>query len=215
MDLACMPIATIFGLEPAESTLLAALVAALVGLYLNYRKQRSEALDRRRNLHGEAYQSVLEWCEGVWRVRRRPNDGSGDTELVKHFHAMQEKIAYYEGWLALEDPHLGRAFRIFLDGVMTECRPPIQTAWGRDGRHPSESLPPDERNPDLDGFKQTFLDDARDLASRWPWVRASARRRLETAPTPAAIGAAPASATDITTAGAASAMRSQAPGGTT
>src|SRR5829696_3370452 len=126
-----MPFATILGLEPAESTLIAALVGGAVGLYLNYRKNRAEADDRRRTLHGEAYQAVLEWCEGVWRVRRRPKDGSGDDELVKHFHAMQEKIAYYEGWLALEDPELGRAFRTFLDGVMEECRPLIQEAWDK------------------------------------------------------------------------------------
>jgi hypothetical protein len=173
--------AAILGLEPAEATLLAALVAATVGLLLHYGKQRAEAADRRRTLHGEAYQAVLEWCEGVWRVRRRPKDGSGDDELVKHFHAMQEKLAYYEGWLALEDPCLGRAFRIFVDGVLAECRPLIQTAWKDAGRHPSEEAPPGERSPQLLDLKQKFLEDTRDLVSRRPWLRVQARRRLSTA----------------------------------
>lgn len=182
-----MPSATILGLEPAESTLFAALIAATAGLLLHYRKQRAEAADRRRTMHGEAYQAVLEWCEGVWRVRRRPKDGSGDRELIKQFHTMQEKLAYYEGWLALEDPSLGHAFRNFLEGVLSECRPLIREAWKQDGRHPSEDPPPGERNPRLEDLKQAFLKDTRDL-SRSPWVRLTARRRLmsaeATAPVP-------------------------------
>jgi hypothetical protein len=184
-----MPLAAILGLEPAESTLLAALVAATVGLLLHYGKQRAEAADRRRALHGEAYQAVLEWCEAVWRVRRRPKDGSGDEDLVKHFHTMQERLAYYEGWLALEDACLGRAFRIFLAEVLAECRPLIQQAWQNDGRHPSEEAPPGERNPQLENFKQAFLNDTRDLGSRWPWVRLAARHRLKSAEVPVTVAA--------------------------
>lgn len=210
-----MSFATILGLEPAESTLLAALVAGFVGLYLNYRRQRGEAGDRRRTLHGEAYQAALEWCEGVWRVRRRPKDGSGDDALVQHFHAMQEKIAFYEGWLNMEDRHLGGAYRVFLEGVMSECRELIQDAWRDDGRHPSEQAPVGERNPDVQALKEAFLTDARDLASRWPWVRHKARRRIAAAGAPAALSSTPTgSSLSAATPDAASATIVQATEGT-
>jgi hypothetical protein len=95
-------------------TLTAALVAAAVALYLNARGRKNAERDRRRTLYSEAYRVALEWCEGIYRVRRRPQDGSGDADLVRHFHEMQERIAYYEGWLAMESPQLGRAYKRFL-----------------------------------------------------------------------------------------------------
>jgi len=90
---------------------------------------------------------------------------------------MQERIAYYEGWLSMESRELGRAYRALLDAVTSECRPLIQTSWASAGRHASAPPPPSEGAPDLDAAKQQFLADVRDHQSRNPLTRRRVRRR--------------------------------------
>jgi hypothetical protein len=158
-------------------TLTAALVAAAVALYLNARGRKNAERDRRRTLYSEAYRVALEWCEGIYRVRRRPQDGSGDTDLVRHFHEMQERIAYYEGWLAMESPQLGRAYKRFLREVMDEARPLIQDAWSHLGCPPTGQTNPDDQAPALNEAKGRFLLDVREHLSRWFWVRGRLRKR--------------------------------------
>lgn len=164
-------VSAIFGLEAVEGTLIAALVAACVAVFANWRSHRSARMDRRRTLYGEAYQAVLEWCEAVWRVRRRPADGSGDDALVQHFHELQERLAYYDGWLALESTLLAKAFRTFTYGVLDECEPLIRTGWKRDGRKPQDPRPDGEADPSIDALKEQFLTDVRDHQSKAPWRR--------------------------------------------
>lgn len=166
-------------------TVTAALVAAAVALYLNARGRKNAERDRRRTLYSEAYRVALEWCEGIYRVRRRPQDGSGDADLVSHFHDMQERIAYYEGWLAMESPVLGRAYSRFLGEVMAEARPLIQGAWSRSGCPPTQQTSPDDKGPALTDVKQRFLLDVREHLSRWPWVRARLKKREQAAGTKA------------------------------
>ncbi len=158
-------------------TLTAALVAAAVALYLNARGRKNAERDRRRTLYSEAYRVALEWCEGIYRVRRRPQDGSGDADLVRHFHEMQERIAYYEGWLAMESPQLGRAYKRFLREVMDEARSLIQDAWSHLGCPPTEQTNPDDQAPALNEAKGRFLLDVREHSSRWFWVRGRLRER--------------------------------------
>jgi hypothetical protein len=184
-----MSIVAIFGLKASDATVVGAFVTALaaatVALYLNRRTHKGAERDRRRTLYGEAFQAALEWCEGVWRVRRRPEDGSGDRELIQHFHAMQERIAFYEGWLSIESKSMGRAYRFLLDDVQTVCRPLLQASWKRDGRHPAMPPPEGEAAPDITQAKQDFLLAARRHQSRWLiprlWLvlvaRAEAKRR--------------------------------------
>lgn len=164
-------VSAIFGLEAVEGTLIASLIAACVALLANWRSHASARTDRRRTLYGEAYQTVLEWCEAVWRVRRRPVDGSGDDALVQHFHRLQERLAFYDGWLALESTLLARAFRAFTSGVLAECEPLIRAAWKTQGRKPWAPRPDDEVDPAIDELKERFLADVRDHQSKLPWRR--------------------------------------------
>jgi len=159
------------------ATVTAALVAAAVALYLNTRGRKNAERDRRRTLYSEAYRVALEWCEGIYRIRRRPQDGSGDVDLVRHFHDMQERIAYYEGWLAMESPVLGRAYKRFLREVMNEARALIQQAWSRPGCPPTQQTSPDDKGPALNDVKERFLLDVREHLSGWPWVRGRLKKR--------------------------------------
>ena len=144
-----------------------AVLAAAVALYLNAIGRKNEDRSRRRGLYSEAYRTALEWCEGVYRVRRRAPDGSEDRALVAHFHELQERIAYYQGWLCIEAAELGRSYQHFLDRVLEECRPLIQQAWEDPGRNPTDPTPEGETVPQLDQDKETFLREVRKHQARW------------------------------------------------
>jgi hypothetical protein len=154
-----------------------ATIAAAVAIYVSVVGRKREDQQRRRDLYSEAYRLALEWCEAIYRVRRRPPDGSQDRELVEHFHKLQERIAYYEGWLAIENEKLGAAYRTFLNRVLLECRPLIQDAWSKPGRDPTDTRPADEATPKVQQAKEDFLAEVRlHLASGWARLMQDERR---------------------------------------
>jgi hypothetical protein len=145
-----------------------ATIAAAVAIYASVVGRKREDQQRRRDLYSEAYRLALEWCEAIYRVRRRAPDGSQDRELVEHFHKLQERIAYYEGWLSIENAELGCAYQQFLSKVLLECRPLIQEAWGKPGREPTDGPSGDDTHPKLAQAKKAFLAEVRrHLASGW------------------------------------------------
>jgi hypothetical protein len=170
-----LSMSVVAALSTPETTVMGAAISALfagaVALVLNALTRRRADRNRRRDLYSEAYRTALEWCEGVYRVRRRAPDGADDRELVAHFHSLQERIAYYQGWLCIEAADLGRAYQHFLDQVMAECRPLLQAAWEEPGRLPTAATPPDEKTPELSQAKERFLRDVRQhLAAPWETV---------------------------------------------
>jgi hypothetical protein len=86
---------------------------------------------------------------------------------VQHFHQLQERIAYYQGWLCIEAADLGRSYQTFLDAVMAACDPLLKDAWSRPGREPTTPTPDDEPAPDLTKAKETYLREVRKHLSRW------------------------------------------------
>jgi hypothetical protein len=118
--------ALVLAVSAAGGTVIGAAITAVLALggaiYLNHVERRREDLNRRRDRYSEAYPTAMEWCEGVYRVRRRAPDGSEDRELVKRFHDLQERIAYYQGWLCIEAADLGRSYQDFLGKVVAECK---------------------------------------------------------------------------------------------
>jgi hypothetical protein len=163
-----LSVVTPAGISTPTASLIAAVVAATAALALNALARRREDRNRRRDVYSRAFQTALEWCEGVYRVRRRAADGSEDRELVRHFHELQERIAYYEGWACIEASDVGKSYQRFLQQVMAECRPLLQEAWSRPGRSPTDPTPEDEKVPDLSEAKETFLREVRKhLAAPW------------------------------------------------
>jgi hypothetical protein len=155
----------------------ASLLTGLFGLYAIAAGRKDADRNRRRDLYSEAYKAALQWCEGVYRVRRRASDGSTDRDLVLHFHDMQERISYYEGWLAMEAPELGRAYRALLVEVRSSCEPLVKKAWSDPGREPTTPTPENEPGPDLTDAKAAFVRDVNEHLSRRPWVRRGVRAR--------------------------------------
>jgi hypothetical protein len=162
-----VPLALSAPLGAFIGALIPAAIAATVAIYLNAVGRKREDVQRRRDLYSEAYKLALEWCEAIYRVRRRAPDGSQDQALVEHFHELQERIAYYQGWLCIEAADLGHSYQHFLDEVLKECKPLIQEAWLKDGRKPTEPTPPEEAAPKLDNAKELFLREVREHLSPW------------------------------------------------
>jgi hypothetical protein len=179
-----MPLNDVIALTDLEKVLVSGGVGAVVasvltglfGLYAIAAGRNDADRNRRRDLYSEAYKVALQWCEGVYRVRRRASDRSTDRDLVRHFHDMQERISYYEGWLAMEAPELGRAYRALLGDVRSSCEPLVKEAWDRPGREPTTPTPENEKGPDLSDAKAAFVRDVNEHLSRRPWVR----RRVKT-----------------------------------
>lgn len=155
----------------------ATLVAGGFGLYRIAAGRKDAERDRRRDLYSEAYKTALHWCEGIYRIRRRDAQGSEDRDLVKHFHDMQERIAYYEAWLSMESPEMGSAYRSLLRSVKGECLPLAQAAWSQPGRPPTKPTPPDDRHPDVSEAKEAFVQDVREHLSRRWWKRRAVKKR--------------------------------------
>jgi hypothetical protein len=150
---------------------LGAAVTATLGLfgviYLNTVGRKRENDARRRDLYSCAYRAGLEWCEGVYRVRRRKPDGTQDHELIERFHDLQERIAFHEGMLSTESADLGKAYSAFLRAVMSECKPLLKDAWSQPGRSPTDPTPDDEKNPDLKEAKAGFCQAVRKHMTPW------------------------------------------------
>lgn len=144
-----------------------ATIAGVIAIYLNQAGRIREDRERRRDIYSNAYKRGLEWCEAVYRVRRRASDGSGDRQIVERLHELQEDLAYYQGLLRTEDEELGRAYETFLRRVMGECEPLLQQAWRQTGREPTEPKPANEVAPKLEEAKKQFLDAVR--LHQLPW----------------------------------------------
>lgn len=154
-------------LTAPEGALYGALIAAAVAIINSAVGRIHEQNNRRRDLYSAAYMAALEWCEGVYRVRRRNPDGSDDYKLVERFHELQERIAAHEGWIAMESAELGEAYRTFLNEVTSACAPLIRDAWSRLGRPPTEPTPPEEANPKLENAKGEFTEAVRRHMAPW------------------------------------------------
>lgn len=158
-------------LSAPEGAVLGAAITATFALfgaiYLNAVGRKRDNDARRRDLYSNAYRAALEWCEGVYRVRRRKADGTQDHELIERFHDLQERIAFHEGMLGTESEGLGKAYGELLGAVMGECKTLLQLAWAEPGRAPSDPTPDDEKSPDLREAKATFCRAVRKHMTPW------------------------------------------------
>jgi hypothetical protein len=154
-------------LATPNAVLYGAVVAGVVAIVNSAVGRKNEHDDRRREQYAGAYRAALEWCEAVYRVRRRNPDGSQDHDIVERLHDLQERIAFYEGWLSTESESLGRAYGDFLRAVLAECEPLLKDAWSRLGRPPTEPKPEDEKSPDLSDAKAAFCEAVRRHMRPW------------------------------------------------
>ncbi len=144
----------------------AALVTAFVALAVAISRHIAAARNRRRDVYSEAYRTVLEWVEMVYRVRRRVP--ASEPAIIEHGHEIQERIAYYEGWLASESVSLRNSYRIFLQEVKGQTAGLIAEAWQEPPRSADQMTQEQDEHPDVERASSDFLRDVRAHLSLWP-----------------------------------------------
>ncbi|MBI5336168.1 MAG: hypothetical protein HZB45_00625 [Mycolicibacterium rufum] len=124
--------------------------------------------DRRRQMYGEAFRVALEWREMVYRVRRRDNSKEHDRVLIDHFHDLQERLDYYEGWIGSESRYMRRSFKRLVRSVKNATMADLQAAWDTRGR-PGNAHPNDHHPAAPQSAMNDFLRDVRSHLSLQPW----------------------------------------------
>jgi len=164
----------------AELVPWAALVAASIALAVAIGRHVAEARNRRRDIYSEAYRTVMDWVEMVYRVRRRSAESEGN--IIQHAHEIQERIAYHEGWLASESVALRNSYSIFVEDVKRETAPLIAKAWQEPPRSVGKMTQEGDLHPDVGEASSEFLRDVRAHLALWPPSRWSLGVRRRVAP---------------------------------
>ena len=150
------------------TTLVAALLSALAAYLASKR-------DRRRSLYSEAVQVIVGWKEMLYRVRRRSDDKVPD--LVESFHDMQDKLAYYQAWIAAESKYMSRSYARLVRGIKSETEALIGKAWQEPGRPTPDGSAADDEHPDITNYVDSFSTDLRSHLSPLPWRKLAVAAR--------------------------------------
>jgi len=147
----------------------AAIIAAAVAIFLAWRAHQDNVQDRRRATYSEAYKSAMGWVEMVYRVRRRSN--KSDPAIVELFHARQEAINYFQGWISTESQAMGTAYGTFVAKLRVATEDLLREAWAQDPKPPWAKGHGEGPHPDCQAASNEFLRQVRMHLSPWPWVR--------------------------------------------
>jgi hypothetical protein len=143
--------------EGAIIAAVATLIVAAVGGLLAFMTRNGQ---RRRDLYSEAYKTTMAWREMVYRVRRRAASAEADQELINRFHDLQERLDYFQGWIASESRWMVRSYCRLVEAVKEATREPIVAAWKEEKRrHPWEGTLPEDYHPVCKEATDRFLAD--------------------------------------------------------
>lgn len=155
------------------TTVLVALLSALVAYLASKR-------ERRRSLYSEAVQVIVGWKEMLYRVRRRSEDQVRD--LVNAFHDRQDKLSYYQAWIAGESKYMSRSYARLVSGIKGETEALIEKAWGETGHPTPTKAGPDDGHPDISTYVDAFAKDLRSHLSPFPWRKLAVAYRNRKGP---------------------------------
>jgi hypothetical protein len=146
-----------------------AAVAAAASIYLAWRAHQDNARERRRTTYSQAYKAAMAWVEMVYRVRRRSEQE--DPKLVELFHARQEDITYFQGWISTESEEMGRAYSTLVLSLRAATKELIREAWTSQPTPPWDESHGQLKHPACQEASDKFLRDVRDHLSPWFCVR--------------------------------------------
>jgi hypothetical protein len=151
----------------------AAIIAAVVAIILAWRAHLDNVQERRRVTYSEAYKAAMGLVEMVYRVRRRSK--RAEPTLVELFHARQEAISYFQGWISTESEEMGAAYGFFVAEVRSATEDLLRDAWAEDPRPPWDKGHGEGPHPDCQAASNEFLRQVRLHLSPWPRIRRSRR----------------------------------------
>jgi hypothetical protein len=109
--------------------LLAAIIAAVAALVGYWFTSRAKRLDAKAEAYAKALAVIEAYKTLPYRIRRRSGGKDSTAELSRLISDVQQDIAFYRRWLALESMEVGLAFEALADKVMSVGGGWRQQAW--------------------------------------------------------------------------------------
>lgn len=111
------------GFGPAQwSTIIAALIAALVAVAGYMLTQAQARRERKAKEFADALAAVAEYLEAPYRIRRRQAATPEAREaLASSLSDLQARIALHRAWLQVEAPAVGQAYDALVSAARSEA----------------------------------------------------------------------------------------------
>ncbi len=111
-----------------SALLLAALISAAVSIVGYWQNARAKRLDRQRQLFAEAFRSVMEYREFVYKVRRRPPNADRN-QITDALSEVQARLNLHMTTLEIEAPFVAEHFVTLVNETRRVVGPQISSAW--------------------------------------------------------------------------------------
>jgi hypothetical protein len=110
---------------------IAALITGSVNLWLARSKSRAEECARIRNTFAEAFQTYADYREMPYAVRRREAASPAEERrrLSDEVRAVQSRLSYYETWIAIEAPEVGKVYASLIRQLRIAAGCAMHEAW--------------------------------------------------------------------------------------
>lgn len=114
-----------------SGSVVAAVIGALASTYLARRKSREEQLARVRVMLAEAFQTVAEYKEFPYAIRRRRHDAASEerVRLSEEMTKVQSKLTFYLEWTRIENQAVGAAYGDLVHNLRLVAGTACNEAW--------------------------------------------------------------------------------------
>lgn len=151
-----------------SALLLAALISAAVSIVGYWQNARAKRLDRQRQLFAEAFRSVMEYREFVYKVRRRPPNADR-SQITDALSEVQARLNLHMATLDIEAPHVASVYRALVKATRQVAGIQIAAGWTTRARQSDTDLHVGDVDlSELEIFDQVFIRAARSrLSLKW------------------------------------------------
>lgn len=114
-----------------SGSVLAAVIGAGVSTWLARRKSREEELARVRVMLAEAFQTVADYKELPYAIRRRRHDAPSEerVRLSEELRKVQARLTFFEEWTRIEDKTVGERYRDLVRQLRRVAGAACNQAW--------------------------------------------------------------------------------------
>jgi|ERR1017187_3234678 hypothetical protein len=111
---------------------LAAITAAAAGLLGYWLTSRSKQLDAKAKAYADALSAIEAYKSLPYRITRRAKDGKDESDLQHLVGDIEQQVAFYRRWLALESATVGLAYEALANRVMKNGANDRRHAWAQE-----------------------------------------------------------------------------------
>ena len=169
------------GTDIAVTIVIAALSGAGTSILALLYNSAQERRDRHREHFSRALQTVSQYEEFPYVVRRRrASDGEGERMRIStELQSLQAELSYHSAWLMVESLEVGATYTALVRGLRGIVGTEIHEVWlnppiNDDAKMNITGIDPDLA--ELQPLKERYLQEVRDHLSIWPrWLRSTIR----------------------------------------